>query len=151
MDKHYPKRVLCVCIGNSDRSPVLAEVLAMFLKNAGFDCTVESAGIHENARQGTAAKYGVAAAATIGLDVASHRRHHISDVNLASFGLIICASDEIAGAVIEAGANMSRVYNAQIPNPWPVQFQEDYDAQTMPAILTATYRVMCRYFRPATT
>ena len=88
----------------------------------------------------------MAAASRIGLDISNHQRRHISAVDLSSYDLIICASDEIAGAVIEAGANMGNVYNAQIANPWPVQFQEDYDQQTMPAILTAMYRIMCRYF-----
>jgi len=136
-------RVLCVCIGNSDRSPVMAAVLEKFSNNK---IVCESAGIGETARNGKAAAYGIAAASKIGLDISGHSRRHISTVDLGSYDLIICASDEIAAKVIEAGADMRKVYNAQIPNPWPVQFQEDYDAQTMPTILAGMYRVICRYF-----
>jgi len=140
------KKVLCVCIGNSDRSPVMAAVLGMLLKNAGHDVICESAGISENARGGKAAQHGTAAAKKIGLDLSGHSRRHIGALDLTSYDLFICASDEIAGAVIEAGADMKKIYNANITNPWPVQFQEDYDAQCMPAILSGMYRVVCRYF-----
>ena len=140
------KKVLCVCIGNSDRSPVMAAVLGMFLKDAGHDVVCESAGISDSARTGKAAPYGLTAAKKIGLDLSSHARQHISAVDLKSYDLIVCASDEIAGTVIEAGADMKKVYNASITNPWPVQFQEDYDAQCMPAILSGMFRVVCRYF-----
>ncbi|MFA6414478.1 MAG: hypothetical protein WC217_02040 [Candidatus Paceibacterota bacterium] len=140
------KKILCVCIGNADRSPVMAAVLGMFLKNAGHDVVCESAGISGSARTGKAAPYGLAAAKKIGLDLSEHVRRHIHDVDLRSYDLIVCASDEIAGKVVEEGADMKTVYNANITNPWPVQFQEDYDAQCMPAILSGMYRIVCRYF-----
>lgn len=140
------QKVLCVCIGNSDRSPVMAAVLGMFLDNAGLLVTCDSAGISEHARSGKATRFGLAAAKLLGLDLTQHVRQHISAVNLKSYDLIICASDEIAGAVIEAGADMKKVYNAQVTNPWPVQFQEDYDNLCMPVILAAMYRVVRHYF-----
>ena len=139
------KNILCVCLGNSDRSPVMAAVLGMFLKTAGHDVVCESAGVEKSAMSGAAGKYGITAAKRIGLDISSHQRRHVSTLNLSDYDLIICASDEIAGKVIEAGADMKKVYNAQITNPWPVQFQEDYDP-TMANILTAMYRVITRYF-----
>jgi len=140
------KRIMCVCIGNSDRSPVMAAVLEMFLKNAGYEVGCTSVGISESAnRGGGASPFAVTAAKRIGIDLTGHGRTQIASHGLDYYGLIICASDEIAAKVIELGADPKKVYNAQIPNPWPVQFQEDYDV-TFAQILAAMYRVVARYF-----
>ncbi len=140
------RKVLCVCIGNSDRSPVMAAVLGMLLHNTMHNILCESAGISEHARGGTAAPFGLKAAKRIGLDLSEHSRRHISAMDLKEYELIVCVSDTVAAAVIEAGADMGKVYNANITNPWPVQFQDDYEEQTMPSILVAMYRVVRRYF-----
>lgn len=140
------KKVLCVCIGNSDRSPVMAAVLEMFLEHTCHEVTCESAGVGESAvKGGPATPFAVAAAQRIGLDLTGHQRRHIASFNLADYDLIICASDEIAALVIQAGAEMKKVHNAQVTNPWPCQFQEDYDG-TFQQILAAMYRVVARYF-----
>jgi len=55
-------------------------------------------------------------------------------------------NDAIAGTVIEAGVNYKKVYDAQVKNHWPIQFQEDYDNSCMPGILNATYRIISRYW-----
>ncbi|MBI2097746.1 MAG: hypothetical protein HYT46_02330 [Candidatus Vogelbacteria bacterium] len=142
------QKILCVCIGNSDRSPVMAAVLEMFLRNAGHEVDCFSAGVGENAsrtKHGTAAPFAVTAAKRIGLDISSHERERITEIPLGDYDLIVCASDEIAAQVMEAGGEMKKIYNAQITNPWPCQFQEDYDG-TFAQILTAMYRVVTRYF-----
>jgi len=46
------KKVLCVCLGNSDRSPVMAAVLGMYLKSAGHETEVQSAGTLEFCKKG---------------------------------------------------------------------------------------------------
>lgn len=141
------KKILCVCIGNSDRSPVMAAVLGMFLKSAGHtDVICESAGVGEHAEKGgCAAAFAITAAKRIGLDITDHRKRRITALNLKNYDLIICASDEIAGQVIQSGADMKKVYNVQVTNPWPCQFQEDYDP-TFSQVLAAMYRVVTRYF-----
>lgn len=140
------QKVLCVCIGNGDRSPNMAAVLGMFLKNAGHEVVCESAGVGENAAKGGAATpFAVVAAKRIGIDLSDHNKRRITSLNLADYDLIVCASDEIAGQVIQAGADMKKVYNAQITNPWPCQFQVDYDG-TFEQVLSAMYRVVARYF-----
>ena len=139
-------KILCVCIGNSDRSPVMAAVLGMYLSNARHEVSCESVGISEHATKGgCATKFAVEAAKRIGLDISNHRKRHINAVNLADYDLIICANEVIAEKIIEAGADMTKVYNAQITNPWPCQFQEDYDTTFM-QILSGMYRVVARYF-----
>lgn len=139
-------RILCVCIGNSDRSPVMAKVLEMFLRNVGHQVICESAGVGENAgKGGGAAPFAVRAAKRIGLDLSGHKKQRITSLDLNSYDLIICANDEIAAQVMQAGGEMKKIYNAQITNPWPCQFQEDYD-RTAEAIMSAMYRVVTRYF-----
>lgn len=140
------QRILCACIGNSDRSPVMAAVLDMFLKNAGHDVVCESAGIDEVARKGKAAPFGLAAAKRIGLDLSEHNRRYVGDIDLSQYDLIVCASDEIAGKMLQTfGADMNKLYTVPVANPWPVKFQRDYD-DVMPAILAGMYRVVTHYF-----
>ncbi len=139
-------KILCACIGNSDRSPLMAAVLGMFLKNAGHACVVESAGIGENAATGgPAAPFAIAAAKRIGLDLSGHKRRRTNSLDLKSYDLIVCASDEVAGQIIKDGGDMKQLYNAQITNPWPVPFEQDYE-RTAVAIMGAMYLVVARYF-----
>lgn len=139
------KRVLCVCVGNSDRSPMMAAVLGMFLKNAGRVVVCESAGTGPTAAKGTTTPFAIRAAQRIGLDISQHVRRRTTDLDLKAYDLIVCANDQIAGEIIEAGAPMKNVYNVQVPNPWPVQFEADYHG-TVEAIMAAMYRVIVRYF-----
>ena len=146
-----PKRVLCVCIGNSDRSPLMAAVLQMYLDKAGQEVVCESVGIDEKAA-GTgapAAPFGIRAGGNLGLDISKHKRRHISSVNVDDFDLIVCASDHIAAVVMgDNRERLKRIHNADIANPWPVQRQEQFENKTMPAILTAMYEVVRYHFPP---
>ena len=124
----------------------MAAVLQMLLEKAGHEVVVESAGISESAATGgPAAPFAVAAAKRIGLDLSGHKRRQTTSLNLAEYDLIVSASDEIAGQIIKDGGDMKKAYNAQIANPWPVQFEQDYE-KTMIAIMGAMYLVVARYF-----
>lgn len=141
------KRVLCVCIGNGDRSPVMAAVLGLYLRqNPGHEVICESAGIGEHVAEGSgAAEFAVIAAKRIGLDISGHSRRRVASLNLVEYDLIICVSDEIAGQMVGMGVDLNKIYNAQVPNPWPVHFEQDYEG-TMTTILGAMYKVVARYF-----
>lgn len=137
------KKILCVCIGNSDRSPVMAAVLKLYLGERAY---CESAGISENAALGgPASQFAISAARKIGLDISDHQKRQVANLDLSQYDLIICASDELAGQIVRAGVSMNKVWNAQIPNPWPVHFEQDYE-QTMQLILGAMYKVVVRFF-----
>lgn len=141
------KHVLCVCIGNSDRSPLMAGVLEMYLRNAGkADVICESAGVGPSAGSGgTASKFAVAAAKNIGIDLSEHQRRQTTEIDLSQYDLIVCATPDIAAMVIEHGAEMRKVYNAQIDNPWPVQFKEEFES-TFEKVLGRMGIVVQRYF-----
>jgi len=140
-------RVLCVCLGNGDRSPAMAGVLNLFLKETHPDVVCESAGVLDSLTEGDpAAPLAVEAARRIGIDLSGHRRHHISSLNLANYDLLVCVDDQVAAQLIQAGSLPEKLYNANVPNPWPVQFQEDYD-RTFEHILATMYHVITHYFR----
>ncbi len=123
----------------------MAAVLGMFLKNTGHNVVCESGGIGESARGGFASPFGIAAARRIGLDISRHQRRHVDSVSLMEYDLIVCADDDIAGRIVEKGVDVKKVYNAQVINPWPVHFEQDYET-TMVAILGSMYKIIARYF-----
>ena len=121
----------------------MAAVLDMFLKSAGHEVVVKSAGT--NAKEGCAAEFGVMAAKRLGLDLAGHRKTHVSNVQLADYDLVVCMDDKIADTIAKTGVDIKKIFNAQITNPWPCQFPEQYDT-TMHQILIASYSIIKFYF-----
>lgn len=133
-------------MGNSDRSPVMAAVLGQFLRNAGHEAVVESAGTNENSgKGGCAGKHATFAASILGLDISKHNKRRVTTLDLGSYDLIITATDGIAGELYALGIDTSKLYNAEITNPWPCQFQEQYD-RIMEQILIMAYRILNFYF-----
>ncbi len=141
------KKILCVCYGNSDRSPAMVAVLGMFLKNAGHEVIVGSAGAGPSAKKGgTASIYALTACRLIGLDITGHQRRHVSQVNLGEYDLIVATDDFVVAMLLEQGVDIEKVYNAGISNgQWPFKFQEDYD-NVFRNVLTAMFTVVSRYF-----
>jgi protein-tyrosine-phosphatase len=139
-------KVLCVCKGNSDRSPLMAAVLGMFLKNAGLDVVCESAGILDvAAKGGCASPFGVVSAKRIGLDISNHNKRQIDSLNLKEYDLFVCVDEAVAARVLELGVPIQNIVNVQVDNPWPSQFQIDHDV-TAEKIMAAMYRVVTRFF-----
>jgi len=155
-------RVLCVCKGNGDRSPMMAAVLQMYLEQSfkligqmskakleqGLKEAVlcESAGILEIAdKGGSASPRMVKAAKQIGIDLSSHKRRWVNSLHINDYDLFVCVDDEVAAYVIELGADMKKVCNVQISNAWPSTFQRDLN-DTAERIMGAMFRVVARYF-----
>lgn len=144
-------RVLCVCVGNSDRSPVMAAVLNMFLNNSGLNVYVESAGADECAKKGGSCTEAASfAASRIGLDLSGHERRYIGDIEesrLSEYDLFVVVSDEVAAKVLgRIGFERKEdVYNVNIQNPWPNTDQRTHD-ETFRKILVAMYDVITLYF-----
>ncbi len=141
------KRVLCICKGNNDRSPMMAAVLQMYLSNASMkDVVCESAGILEIANKGGGVSpLMVKAAKRIGIDLSSHKKCWVNSLKINDYDLFVCADNEVAARVIELGADMKKVCNAGVSNCWPSQFQRDLD-DTAERIMAAMFRVVTRYF-----
>ena len=146
------KKVLCVCKGNGDRSPMMAAVLQMYLSNSfnmnllAKDVVCESAGMLEIANKGGGASpLMIKAAKRIGIQLSSHEKRWVNSLHIYDYDLFVCVDDEVAAYVIGLGADIKKVCNAGISNPWPSQFQRDFD-DTVERIMGAIFRVVTRYF-----
>jgi protein-tyrosine-phosphatase len=147
-------RILCLCIGNGDRSPVMAAFLALFLKNGGYEVDVESAGVAvQDEMVGLPhAKEGALAAGRIGLDLSQGRRRRAQDLKLEDYDLFVVAGDSVGADLDVIGKaqglellKSKKIHNADIPNPWPIIKQEVYDEKTILRIIPEMYNVI-RYF-----
>jgi len=118
-----PKNILCVCYCNSDRSPVMSAVLDMYLKNGGNNILCESAGVNEKARYSGVAPFSIIASKRLCLHPEEYQKLLVDKYEISA----------------------DKIYNAQVSNPWPCKFQEQYDV-TMENILVAMYRIVKFYF-----
>lgn len=142
-----PNKILCVCFENNDRSPVMASVLNMYLKSAGHNAVVcESAGINNDAQGDGAAPFSMVAARRLGLELRGHKKKNVREFDLTQYDLIIVVDDIVAGVLVDKHAvSANKIFNAQIANAWPCQFQEQFDA-TMESIMIMMYRIIKLYF-----
>lgn len=127
--------VLCVCKGNTCRSPMMEKLLQSKLDASH---SVESAGVLEVARNGNPASEGsIAAMGMIGFDLSGHRSKYVGDLNLAQFDHFLCVGHEEADIIAQlSGTSTDNISVLNIPNPWQ-QPQEAYD-ECLRAIIEAT-------------
>jgi len=116
-------RILCVCTGNTCRSPMLAALLSAELKRRGTtSVTVESAGT--NATAGQMATEGARRViARRGLDLRAHRARDLVEVGTASFDRFLCMTSGHAAFVRSLGVPPQKieVVNAErggVPDPF---------------------------------
>ncbi len=115
-------KILCVCTGNTCRSPMLAVLLRSELQRRAKSGTVESAGT--GATPGDVASEGaVTAMGRRGLALDNHRSRAVLGLDLASFDRVLCMSSGHAAYVRSLGVPAARlaVVNAEgggIPDPY---------------------------------
>lgn len=99
------KKILCSCLGNSDRSPVMRAQLELMLRNQGTEgIEIISAGVLDSAKSGGGAPdLSISIAPTYGIDLSTHRKQHISSLDLGSFDLVIAADKEVQAELMGAG------------------------------------------------
>ena len=101
-------RILCVCTGNTCRSPMLEVLLADALRRAGVEATVESAGTA--AAPGEPASDGAQRAmAGRGLDLAGHRSRGLDGIDLGVFNRIFTVSSRHAAHLRSRGVEAARI------------------------------------------
>jgi protein-tyrosine phosphatase len=115
------EKVLCVCVGNISRSPMMQAVLQQQLGGA---FQVESAGLTKELAGRPANHRSVTCMQERGVDLSGHRSRWIGDLNLSQFGWIVCVgqdeADKVRGAL---GAGSARVmvaneHHGGIPDPY---------------------------------
>lgn len=88
------KRILCVCYGNTCRSPMFQALLSRELKNKGIEAEVESAGVFA-AIGAPANEKAIICMKERGLDITNHKSRRVSDLNLPSYDNVFCISASI--------------------------------------------------------
>ncbi len=134
-------RILCVCTGNTCRSPMLAALLDAALHSRGVGASVESAGTA--AGRGESASSGaLAAMARRGLDLTGHRSRPLADLDLTRFDHIFTVSSRHAAFVRSQGVPAERISvvaadRGGVPDPWGGD-DADYEAAALTLEAEAT-------------
>lgn len=101
-------RLLCVCTGNTCRSPMFQVLLGDALGKVGIQAEVESAGT--GAIDGEpAAREAVTAMARRGLDLSAHRSRALAGLDLAVYDRICCVTSRHAAFVRAQGVPAARI------------------------------------------
>jgi protein-tyrosine phosphatase len=114
-------KVLCVCVGNISRSPMMQVVLQQHL-GAAFQ--VESAGLTKELAGRPANYRSIACMQERGVDLSGHRSRWIGDLDLDQYRWIVCVGRDEADKVRSAlSAGSARVLVANedqggIPDPY---------------------------------
>jgi protein-tyrosine phosphatase len=115
------EKVLCVCLGNISRSPMMQAVLQRRL-GAGF--LVESAGVSKALAGRRANGRSVACMNERGVDLSGHVSRWIGDLDLDAYRWIVCVGTDEADEVrslVGAGSAKVMVANEHqggIPDPY---------------------------------
>jgi|GEM_PF-1174713 len=116
-----PRKVLCVCVGNISRSPMMQAVLQQHL---GAAFSVESAGLTQELAGRPANHRSVACMRERGIDLRGHVSRWIGDLDLRQYRWIVCVGhDEADKARSYPGADSVNVIVANehqggIPDPY---------------------------------
>ncbi|NLF27290.1 MAG: low molecular weight phosphatase family protein [Clostridiales bacterium] len=114
------KKVICVCTGNTCRSPMAAA----FLQRALPDWDISSAGLFASSGQG-AAPEAVAAMRELGIDISGHRSRQFS-CGMAE-GAVLVALTAAHAEKLRAlcpGADVMRYFDrADVPDPFGGSFE----------------------------
>ena len=142
--------ILCLCIGNKDRSPIVAAFLRQMLANKGLDInqfTIDTAGVNITAREGKPApELAVKAAKVFGLDISGHRQRYIGDIDLGFYKLAIVADFTTQVELMKLGFS-GEVINLNLEgrnNAWMSQDQRKVDEMVL-SIMTAVARDVIQY------
>jgi len=116
------KKVLCVCFGNTCRSPMMQ---ALLQKRLGDEFQVESAGIRQGCAGQTANEHSILCMQERGIDLTKHQSRWVGDLNLTQYSHIICVGDNEARQVSEHLPQNSRTIvliangdHGGVPNPF---------------------------------
>lgn len=90
------EKVLCVCVGNISRSPMMQAVLQSYLGPAFL---VESAGVSRELSGRPANHRSIACLKERGIDLSGHVSRWIGDLDLEQYGWIICVGHDEADQV----------------------------------------------------
>ena len=109
------RKILCVCFGNTCRSPMLQALLSQILPREDFE--IESAGLAD--RSGApASPHAIECMRERCLDITAHRSRRASDLELSSYDRIYCVGETLAQKLVALGASREKVEVIEVSNPY---------------------------------
>ena len=117
------RKILCVCKGNTCRSPIMEALLTYHLsKNGVTDITVESAGMIPDMDGRAITPESESALKKRGLSMADHQSRFAGNLMLDEFDLILCVDEGIANEMLKISPTKNVRVIAKnkggIPNPY---------------------------------
>jgi protein-tyrosine phosphatase len=115
------EKVLCVCLGNISRSPMMQAVLQQHL---GAAFLVESAGVSKELAGRPANYRSVACMNERGVDLSGHISRWIGDLDLDQYRWIVCVGHDEANRVrsalgpVSASVMVANEHQGGIPDPY---------------------------------
>src|SRR3990167_5352655 len=105
----FAKRILCVCKGNTCRSPMVHVFVQQAFSERNIPVIVESAGVMDELLDGTtfttANEHSMNIVKEHGMDLSKHVPRHISVFKINAFDRIIAVNASIKVALVELGAH----------------------------------------------
>jgi len=115
-------KVLCVCLGNTCRSPMMERMLRHQLNDiVGYsDVSVESAGLRESAAGQPMADFSQRELRERGINADDHTSRFIGTLDLSEYQLILTVGEEEADAIVamREGHTPIIILGGGVPNPW---------------------------------
>ncbi len=115
------EKVLCVCVGNISRSPMMQAVLQQHL---GISFLVESAGLRKDLAGRPANYRSVTCMKERGVDLGDHISRWIGDLDLDQYRWIVCVghdeADQVRSALNTGSATVmvANEHQGGIPDPY---------------------------------
>jgi protein-tyrosine phosphatase len=128
------RKVLCVCVGNISRSPMMQAVLQHYLGTAFL---VESAGLTKELAGRPANYRSVACMKERGVDLSGHVSRWIGDLDLDQYRWVVCVgrdeADQVRSAMGAAPAHVivANEYQGGIPDPYELGLAGYRDCLTL--------------------
>jgi protein-tyrosine-phosphatase len=116
------KKALCVCFGNTCRSPMMQVLLQQQL---GQQVRVESAGIREGCAGQSANEHSVLCMSERGIDLTGHQSRWVGDLDLSEYSHIVCVGEPeaqvVCGLLPQGSKTVVLIANESrggVPNPY---------------------------------
>lgn len=118
------QNLLCLCKGNTCRSPMLEVLLKKELQEKGIQgVKVESAGTLQEAKDNLANEHSITCMDKLGLNLRNHRSRWFGDLCLTDYDLIVCMEEEQLNILTYLGIPLEKIIVANkdaggVPNPY---------------------------------
>lgn len=120
------RKVLCVCQGNTCRSPMMERMLRHLLERQGItDVEVESAGLRESAAGQPMAEFSIKELEDRGISADGHVSRYIGTIDTASLSHILTVGQAEADQILShphfpvpVPVIVLNLARGGIPNPW---------------------------------